>query len=172
MSSAFALLQTFLRRLIAQTVEAFRVVEVEIVPADPWLQSEEILDPAQLRHRVLDQLVTVHYENLLPGEHLQPPMHVRVVQGNRYWPVRLVDAAVRSYHQFLEATRRLLLLDTSWCSIRQGRSGRGVRPQLSVVGYRSGHWFPHYQQQLHARVHRADSFRYLRREIGDVRNYR
>lgn len=66
MPSTFALLQALLRRLVSKAVETFRVVEVEVVPSYPRLQSEEVLDPAQLGHRILDQLVAVHYQDLIP----------------------------------------------------------------------------------------------------------
>lgn len=48
------------------------------------LDAEELLDASQLRHRVLNQLVSVHHQDLLPREHLQPPMQVLVVQGDSY----------------------------------------------------------------------------------------
>ena len=131
--STLALLQTLLRRLVSKAVETFRVVEVEVVPSYPRLQPEEVLDPAQLGHRILDQLVAVHYQDLIPREHLEPPVHVRVVKGDGDRPVRLVDATVRSYHQLLEAARRLLLLllllllHGSWRAVRHSRGGGRVR---------------------------------------------
>lgn len=107
---ALALPQTLLRRLIPQAVEALGVIEVEVVPADARLEPEEVFDATQLRHRILYELIAVHYEDLLSGEHLQPTVHVGVIEGDGHRPVRLVDGAVRSHHKFFETARHLLLL--------------------------------------------------------------
>lgn len=47
-SPPLALPQAFVRRLVAQTEEALRVVKVEVVPGDTRLQVQELLYPLQL----------------------------------------------------------------------------------------------------------------------------
>lgn len=69
MTPPLALLQTLLRSLVPQAIKALGVVKIEVVPTDARFQPEEILDSAQLRYRIFDQLIAVHYENLLSGEH-------------------------------------------------------------------------------------------------------
>lgn len=109
MTAPFALLQTLLRGLVPQAVEAFGVIKVKVVPADARFEPEEILDSAQLWYRVLDQLITVHYEDLLPGEHLQPAMHVSVIERDGHRSVGFVNRTIGSHNELLESARRLLL---------------------------------------------------------------
>lgn len=110
MTPPLALLQTLLRSLVPQAVEALGVVKVEVVSTNARFQPKEILNSAQLRHRILDQLITVHYENLLSGEHFQPTMHIGVIEGDGDRSIGLVDGTVGSHNKLLECTRHLLLL--------------------------------------------------------------
>lgn len=67
-----------------------------------------------------------------------------------------VDSAVRFDGELLEGPVRL-----------RAAGGRGrVTAQLRVVGDRSGDRLANYQQQLHARVHSADTFRHLQTNLG------
>lgn len=165
MTPSLTLLQTLLRSIVSQAVEALGVVKVEVVPTDTRFQPEEILDSAQLRHRILDQLIAIYYENLLSGEHFQPTMHVGVIEGYGDRSVGLVDGTVGSHNELLECTRHLLLLLLLLLRRTVGQCGRGcsVRAQLRVIRYRPGDWFSYDQQQLDAAVHRADPLRHFGR---------
>jgi len=158
MTPSLALLQTLLRGFVSQAIEALGVVKVEVVSTDARIQPEEILDSTQLRHRILDQLITVHYENLLSGEHFQPTMHIGMIEGDSDRSIGFVDGTVGSHNELLECTRHLLLLLLLLLrrTISQCGRGRGVRAQLRVIRYRPGNRLPHDQQQLDAAVHRAD----------------
>lgn len=164
MPAALALPQALLLGVVAHAVEALGPVEVEVVPAYPGLQPQEALDPLELGHRVVDQLVAVHHEDLTALEHLEPAVHVLVVEGYGDRPVGLVDRTVGPQGQLLEATlgaRRRLGGDGDLVGA-EGRGGRGrVAPELRVVRDRPGHGLPDYHQQAHARVHRVDALRDL-----------
>lgn len=165
MTSPLTLLQTLLRSIVPQAVEALGVVKVEVVSPDTRFEPEEILNSAQLRHRIFDQLIAVHYENLLSGEHFQPTMHVGVIEGNGDRSIGFINGTVGSHNELLERTRYLLLLLLLLLrrAVGQCRCGRSVRAQLRVIRYRPGDRFPHDQQQLDAAVHRADSLGHLGR---------
>jgi len=99
---ALGLLQALVYRPVPQTVESFGLVEVEVVGADSVLKAQERLDAIQLRNWVGDEPVTVDYEQLVPGEHVQPPVNVVMVSGHGHRPIVGVDRAVRFHRQLLE----------------------------------------------------------------------
>lgn len=145
---ALGLLQALVHWAVPQAVEPLGLVEVEVVGADPVLEAQERLDAIQLGHGIGDEPVAVDHEQLVPGEHVQPPVNVVVVCGHGHRPVVGVDRAVRPHHQLLERPA---------AAVRQG-----IAVQLSVIGYGPDHRVPEDQQQLNARVHRLNAFRYLR----------
>ena len=172
MPSALALAQALLRCIVAHAVEALGAIEVEVVAADARLQSQKALDALQLGHRVVDQLVAVHHQDLTALEYLQPAVHVQMVDGDGDRSVGLVYTAVRTDHQLLEAA--LLVHGVDGCVVvvgvvavvgGRGRGG-GVAAELRVVGDRTGHRLAHDQHQPHARVHRVDALRYLCASTG------
>lgn len=132
MAATFALPQTLLHGVVAQTVEALRVVEIKVVPADLGLDTEEMLDATQLRHRVLDQLVAVHHEDLLARESFKPAVHVVVVERDSDRPVRFVHGAVCFHRQLLEAAYRLVIVCQGVIDVRRG-GRRRMNSQLSVI---------------------------------------
>jgi len=99
---ALGLLQALVYRPVPQTVESFGTVEVEVFGAYSMLKAQERLDAIQLGHGVGDESVTVDHEQLVPGEHVQPPVNVVMVSGHGHRPVVGVDRAVRLHHQLLE----------------------------------------------------------------------
>lgn len=107
MPSSLALPQALLLGVVSHAVESLGAVEVEVVPAYPGLEPQEALYPLELGHRVVDQLIPVDHQDLTSLEPLEPSVHVHVVYAYGNGTVGLVYAAVRAYHQVLEATLRL-----------------------------------------------------------------
>uniref|UniRef100_A0A2S2N7F9 Uncharacterized protein n=1 Tax=Schizaphis graminum TaxID=13262 RepID=A0A2S2N7F9_SCHGA len=110
-------------------------------------EAQERLDAIQLGHGVGDEPVAVDHKQLVSGEHVQPPVNVVMVSGHGHRPVVCVNRAVRLHHQLLERPA---------AAVRQG-----VAVQLRVIRYGPDHRIPEDEQQLNARIHRLDAFRYL-----------
>jgi len=74
MATTFGIGQTFVAGVVglAQTVEAFGGVEIELIGADQRLQFEEALDAFDLRPRILDEPVAVDDVQLPSWEDVQP----------------------------------------------------------------------------------------------------
>lgn len=169
MPAALALPEALLLGVVAHAVETLGAVEVEVVPAYPGLEPQEALDPLELGHRVVDQLVAVNHQDLPPLEPLEPAVHVHVVDAYRYRPVRLVYTTVGSDHQLLEAALEPgdAVAGYRGCEVLDRAYGRRrVTAELGVVRYRPGHRLPDYQKESDARVHGVDSLRHLRYEIN------
>lgn len=145
---AFGLLQALVYRPVPQTVEPLSPVEVEVVGADSVLEAQERLNAVQLGHGVGDESVAVDHEQLLSGEHVQPPVNVVMVSGHGHRPVVGVHRTVRPHHQLLERPT---------AAVRQW-----VAVQLRIIRYGPDHGISEDEKQLNARVHRFDAFWYLK----------
>lgn len=92
--AALGLVQALVVSSRQQAVEALGGVVIEVVWADPGWQVQEPLGLPQLREGIPNERVAVHHVNLLPGEHLQPPGEVLVVQAPLQRLVPGVNVAV------------------------------------------------------------------------------
>lgn len=119
MPPSLGLPQTPVGRLVPQTIKTFRLVKIKIVRPYPRLQAQESFNFLQLRHRVLDQQISVDDHELFPGEHLQPPVNVVVVERDGERSIGLVDGAIWEDGELLEGFW--------WRRWHHGRCGGGVR---------------------------------------------
>lgn len=94
MRAALGLVQALVVSSRQQAVEALGGVVIEVVWADPGWQLQEPLGLPQLREGIPNERIAVHHMNLLPGEHLQPPGEVLVVQAPLQRLVPGVNVAV------------------------------------------------------------------------------
>lgn len=150
----FGFPQTPIRSLIPETIKPLSLVKIKIVRPNPRFQPQEALDLLQLGYRVFDKQVSVDDQQLIPAEHLEPPMNEIVIQRDGQGPVRLVDRAVRVQGELLEGFG-----DGGWDG---GGCSGCVCSQLSVIGYRPGHGLADDQQEFYTGVHRFDPLRNLK----------
>lgn len=122
-----------------QAVEALGGVVIEVVWADPGRQVQKLLDFPQLREGIPNERVAVHDMDLLPGEHLQPPGEVLVVQTPLQGLVPRVDVTMVDQ----ELLQRLVGLV----------AGQAVVKDLGVVGHQPLSWVPDDEQQPHGGIH-------------------
>lgn len=85
---------------LLQAGEAFRLVEVEMLVRDDPLETQKVLDFAQLPRWIGDEPLTADQMDLSPGEPGQPALQVLGVQTDPQWAPQGVDLTWRQERRF------------------------------------------------------------------------
>lgn len=80
---------------LLQAREAFRLVKVEMLVCDDPLETQKVLDSAQLPGRIRDEPLTADQMDLSLGEPGQPALQVLGVQTDPQWAPQGVDLTWR-----------------------------------------------------------------------------
>lgn len=80
---------------LLQAGESFRLVKVEMLVRDDPLETQKVLDPAQLPGRIRDEPLTADQMDLSLGEPGQPALQVLGVQTDPQWAPQGIDLTWR-----------------------------------------------------------------------------
>ena len=141
--------------VVSDTVEAARLVEVEMISRDSMFHTEKSLDPTKCSDWIGHQGFTADHVNLIERKPSEPVSHVVNVYRASYAWIRSVNLSRVGIDDFRLERRTLLVFRQLICT------------QLQPIGDESLGGIANYEQYLYGSVHIVNKLRY--RLDGEIR---